>query len=194
MSSNKGDGAPPIGDNGAAPTSKLTPLETRFAEEYLIDLNGTQAAIRAGYSDKTAGQIAYGLLRKPKIMQEIDRLKLERCERTRVTADRVILELAKIGFSSMKDVATWDAGGMILKSSGALSDDEAAAIAEIEHREVTVDKVTTVTLKLKRYDKIAALRELREHTKRSDPNERNGRTFKLNYALDDEDGEGSDVA
>ena len=58
--------------------AKLTPKQQRFVEEYLIDLNATQAAIRAGYSNKTAGQVGYENLRKPEIQQAVTTAKLAR--------------------------------------------------------------------------------------------------------------------
>ncbi|VTT96552.1 terminase small subunit : Terminase small subunit OS=Gemmatimonadetes bacterium KBS708 GN=J421_4674 PE=4 SV=1: Terminase_2 [Gemmataceae bacterium] len=69
----------------------LTPKQQRFAEEYLADLNATQAAVRAGYSAKTARQIGDRLLTNVDIAAEIARLQQARGERTRVTADQVLL-------------------------------------------------------------------------------------------------------
>jgi phage terminase small subunit len=170
MSKNSGDGATPDGDSTASPNSKLTDKEARFAEEYLIDLNGAEAARRCGYADEYAPQIAYQLMRKPRVLNEIDRLKLERCERTRVTQDRVILELAKIGFGSLGDVASWDnQRGVVFFDSADIVPEALASISEVESVTSTATlgetQVVTVKLKIKRYDKVAALKELREHTK-----------------------------
>ena len=71
----------------------LTPKQRRFAEEYQIDLNGTQAAIRAGYSARTANRIASENLTKPDIAAEIARLQRERAERLELTADWVLSRL-----------------------------------------------------------------------------------------------------
>ena len=68
----------------------MTPKQRRFCEEYLIDLNATQAAIRAGYSEKTASAASARMLRNVKIAAEISRLKAAKSERTQVTADMVI--------------------------------------------------------------------------------------------------------
>ena len=68
----------------------LTPKERRFCEEYIIDLNGAKAAIRAGYSEKTAKQIAYKILGRPAIQAHIAALKAERQKRVEISADDVI--------------------------------------------------------------------------------------------------------
>lgn len=68
----------------------LSPKQQRFVEEYLLDLNGTQAAVRAGYSPKTARSAAAENLTKPDIVAEVARLQQLRSERTRVTADDVL--------------------------------------------------------------------------------------------------------
>lgn len=78
---------------------KLTVKQERFCTEYIIDLNATQAAIRAGYSKKTANRIASENLSKPDIQRKIQELQQERAERTEITQDRVLKELAGIGFA-----------------------------------------------------------------------------------------------
>lgn len=75
---------------------KLTPKQEMFVKEYLVDLNATQAAIRAGYKEKTAAAIGAENLTKPKIKTEIDRAIEKRSERTEITADWVVTQLAKI--------------------------------------------------------------------------------------------------
>ena len=84
----------------------LTPKQQVFVDEYLIDLNATQAAIRAGYSEKTAHSIGHENLSKPEIVDAITHAKAERSKRTQVTSDMVIAELAKIGFSDLRNVLT----------------------------------------------------------------------------------------
>ena len=74
----------------------LTPRQRRFVDEYLIDLNGTQAAIRAGYSQKTARQIGQKLLTKVDIQQAISAAQVERQKRTELTADEVIRDLREV--------------------------------------------------------------------------------------------------
>ena len=78
---------------------ELTPKQKRFCEEILVDDNATQAAIRTGYSPRSAYSIGHENLKKPKIQRYISRLRKARNLRTQVTADRILQELAKIGFA-----------------------------------------------------------------------------------------------
>ena len=70
--------------------AKLTPKQQRFVDEYLIDLNATQSAIRAGYSPKTAEQQGFQLLKKTSVSEAIEQAQQERQKRTLVTQDDVI--------------------------------------------------------------------------------------------------------
>jgi phage terminase small subunit len=86
--------------------AELPQKQQRFVEEYLIDLNATQAAMRAGYSPKNpnaAGVTGHDLLRNPKIEAAIAELRLEQTERCKVTADEVISELKAMAFTNMMD-------------------------------------------------------------------------------------------
>ena len=74
-------------------TSELTPRETRFCQEYILDYNATKAAIRAGYSEKSAGANAWKILRRPGIRRCIAALQQEQKERLCLNGDRIILEL-----------------------------------------------------------------------------------------------------
>lgn len=89
-------------------TQELTDRQARFCEEYLIDLNATQAAIRAGYSEKTANRIASELLSKLDIQEKIAELKAERAKRTEMTQDSVIQELAAVARAEVKGVCAVD--------------------------------------------------------------------------------------
>lgn len=88
--------------------AKLTDKQKRFCEEYLIDLNATQAAIRAGYSPESAKSIATENLSKPFLRARIDAAIAERSKRTGVSADRVVRELAKLAFVNATDVIDVD--------------------------------------------------------------------------------------
>ena len=79
-------------------TRKLTPKQSAFVEEFAIDMNATQAAIRAGYSAKTAKEQATRLLSNVYVAAEIARGRAARSERTGITADRVLQELARVAF------------------------------------------------------------------------------------------------
>lgn len=152
----------------------LTPKQRRFVDEYLIDLNATQAAIRAKYSAKTAASIGEENLRKPEIAEAIHQRMRDREKRTEITQDKVLRELAKIGFSDIRKVVRWgetmvrmvdgEEGegedlvpyhGLALIDSTEVDDDTAAAIAEVSQgRE---------GLKVKFHDKKGALVEIARH-------------------------------
>ena len=83
--------------------AKLTPKQERFVSEYLIDLNATQAAIRAGYSAKTAFSIGVENLSKPLIQDALQKAMKRRQERTEITADMVLKELKKIALDDAAD-------------------------------------------------------------------------------------------
>ena len=138
---------------------KLTPKQQRFVEEYLVDLNATQAAIRAGYSPKTAGQIGERLLKKVEIQQALAERMKAREQRTEVTQDRVVKELAKIAFGDPRNVMSWGPSGVKLKASTELTDDEAAFVSEVS--ETTTEHGGS--LKLKTNDKLKALELLGRH-------------------------------
>lgn len=85
-------------------TTAFTDKQKLFIEEYLIDLNATQAAIRAGYSPKTAAETGYKLCHKSSISYAIARAMAERSRRTGITQDRVLRELARVAFINPTDV------------------------------------------------------------------------------------------
>ena len=89
----------------------LTPKQESFVEEYLIDLNATQAAIRSGYSEKTAHAIGQENLRKPIIAAEVARAQAERSARTNVTQDYV-LESIVSAMERCKQDDTFNAAGV----------------------------------------------------------------------------------
>ena len=84
---------------------KLTAKQQRFCDEYLIDLNASQAAIRAGYSKKRASEQAYQLLQKTTVQNHIAELQKKREKRTEITQDSVLRELALIAFAKASDYA-----------------------------------------------------------------------------------------
>lgn len=100
----------------------LTPKQKRFCEEYLIDLNATQAAIRAGYSLKTAEQTASRLLRNVKVQEYIAKRQKELSRSTEITQERVIKELALIAFFNAADYARVVEKKMKIEVGGALVD------------------------------------------------------------------------
>lgn len=139
--------------------AKLTPKQQKFINEYMIDLNATQAAIRAGYSQKNAGKIGPELLGKTRIAQAVAAKQQKLAEKTEVTAERIVQELAKIAFSNMQDYAEWSRRGVVLKDSTDIAPDKAAAVSELT--ETTTE--SGGSLKFKLHDKKGALELLGRH-------------------------------
>ena len=83
--------------------ARLTDKQKRFVAEYLVDLNATQAAIRAGYSKKTADRIGPELLGKTCVLEEVQKAMADREKRTEITQDRVLNELGKVAFAKAAD-------------------------------------------------------------------------------------------
>ena len=147
---------------------KLTPKQVRFVDEYLVDFNATQAAIRAGYKAKTAHVIGAENLRKPKIAEEIARRQKDLQKRTEVSQDRVVKELARIAFANLADylhvetqTRTKDDGTevtyqtVMFNETQELSADQRAALAVV--------KQSVNGFELKLHDKIKALELLGRH-------------------------------
>ncbi len=137
----------------------LTPKQRAFVEEYLCDFNATQAAIRVGYSERTAKQQGQRLLTNVDLKAAVDAAIDERNARTRVTADRVLKELARAAFSDMRNYVDWGPDGVKLKSSSELSPDDAAAVTEVSESFSENGK----TLKFKLAHKDSALKLLAQH-------------------------------
>lgn len=145
---------------------KLTDKQSRFCEEYIIDLNATQAALRAGYCVKTVNPQGSQNLAKVSIQNEIVRLKAERSERTQITADNVVIELAKIGFSNIEDFLTVDKDGEVyLKDFDAIEREKLAAIesVKISTTKNKDDSREYKTTQFKLHSKLNALEQLGKH-------------------------------
>ena len=134
---------------------RVTKKQKRFVEEYLIDLNATQAAIRAGYSPKTAKDIGCENLAKPNISDAIDKAMAERSRRTGINQDRILLELARIGLAKITDVVDPDTGKILPDAS----DDDLACIQSIKIKPNEFGTEREVKL----YDKKSALVDLGKH-------------------------------
>ena len=139
--------------------AKLTEKQRRFVDEYLIDLNATQAAIRAGYSVKTANEQGARLLANVSIQSEISRNMAERSRRTGVNQDRVVMELAKIAFVNAADVI--DSDDATIKA-GATADDT-AAIQSVKVKVIPTKEGEGVEREIRLNDKLKALELLGKH-------------------------------
>lgn len=147
--------------------TELTDKQARFVAEYLIDLNATQAAIRAGYSEKTARQAGSENLSKPDIADAIAERQKSIRGNLEVTQERVVAELAKLSFSNMQDYMRSGADGDPYLDFSKLSREQAAALVEVtvedfkEGRGKDARDVRRVKFKLA--DKRAALVDLGKH-------------------------------
>ena len=146
---------------------RLTDKQRRFVEEYLVDMNATQAAIRAGYSVRSAYSLGQRQLGKPEVQAALAAAQQDLSRRTGITQEMVLAELAKIGFSDIRKVVRWgntelrtevnDEGetethayhGLHLVGADDVDEQTAAAIAEISE--------TREGLKVKLHDKKGAL-------------------------------------
>ena len=133
----------------------MTKKQKRFVEEYLIDLNATQAAIRAGYSPATAKEIGCENLTKPNIAAAVSQAMAERSRRTGINQDRVLQELARIGFAKITDVVDPETA----KIRPDASDDDLACIQSIK---IKPNEFGTER-EVKMYDKKSALVDLGKH-------------------------------
>ena len=136
----------------------MTKKQKRFADEWLIDLNGTQAAIRAGYSPDTAASIASENLRKPEIEKYIAKAMAERSRRTGVNQDRVVQELAKIAFVKMTDVV--DSEGRIKEDA---REEDLSCIESIKCKKSDTDGGSSEEREVKVASKLKALELLGKH-------------------------------
>ena len=157
--------APKKREAGTAAPRELTAKQSQFVREYLVDLNATQAAIRAGYSAKTAEQQGFQLLQKTSVQKAIAEGRRQREERTAVSADRVLLEAARLALFDPRKLFNDDGSP---KGIHELDDDTAAAVAGIEVLEQFEGsgKERVFVGYLKKYriaDKNAALEKLFRH-------------------------------
>lgn len=114
----------------------LTPKQERFVQEYLVDLNATAAAKRAGYSEKTAYAIGQQNLRKLEIQTAIQEAKDNLSRRTEVTQEMIIRETAKLAFFDVRKL--FDENGKPLEISS-LDDDTAAALVGLDVQDIYAD-------------------------------------------------------
>lgn len=137
--------------------------QQRFVAEYLIDLNGTQAAIRAGYSPKSAEVNSSRLLRNAKVAAAVAEGKAKQLSKADLSAVRVLEEIRRVGMSDIRKLFDSTSN---LKQITELSDEEAATIASVEVVRENVksgDGHVDTVHKVKLWDKIRSLEMLAKH-------------------------------
>jgi phage terminase small subunit len=139
--------------------AKLTAKQKKFIEEYLFDLNATQAAIRAGYSVDSAYSIGNENLKKPEIKSSIDKAIAERSRRTGINTDRVLRELGKIAFINPADVINLDTATVKEEATR----EDTACIQSIKIKTIPTEDGDITEREIKTYDKLKALELCGKH-------------------------------
>ncbi len=137
----------------------MTDKQKRFCEEYLIDLNATQAAIRAGYSPKTANEQGSRLLANVSIRTHIDKAIAARSARTGVNADRVVRELARLAFVNPTEIVDPDTA----RVRETATDDDKAAISAVKVKMSSGENSDSIEREVCFADKLKALELLGRH-------------------------------
>lgn len=144
----------------------MTPKQQRFVEEYMIDLNATRAAIRAGYSARTAQEQGSRLLSNVMVAKAVEQAAGARAQSTGVTAERVLQELSRLAFADIRKV--FDEEGRLRPVSD-LPIEIAASISSIEVVTTRIPGSDPVeveyTAKMKFWDKRSSLELLGKHLK-----------------------------
>lgn len=147
----------------------LTPKQAEFVRQYLIDLNASKAAIRAGYKEKWAAVNCDKLLKNTNVKASIQEEMAKRAERTEITQDMVVKELARIGFADMSDFVTIDDGGMIQANPlDTLEEGKSRIIRKVREKRVIKstaegDHVLDATYEFELCDKVKSLELLGKH-------------------------------
>jgi phage terminase small subunit len=142
---------------------KLNERQAKFVKEYLLDLNATKAAIRAGYTEKSAFVTASRMLSNAKVQDAINKQVKARSERTDISQDRVLLEIARLAFNDPRKA--FDNNNTLLPIKQ-WPDEVAACISSIKVQEIIVDGVAIGTTKeIKFWDKSKNLELAGRHLK-----------------------------
>lgn len=138
---------------------ELEPMQRRFVEEYLFDLNQTKAAIRAGYSARSAASRASKLMKQKKVAEAVQTAMAERSRRTGVSQDRIIEELAKVAFVNPADLMDLNTA----KVKDGFSAADAAAVSTVRYKRSSSETGSSVERNIDMHNKIKALELLGKH-------------------------------
>jgi phage terminase small subunit len=135
----------------------------RFADKYFETLNGSESAIYAGYEPNRSRQTGHDLLERDDIQEYLQVLRVSLAEKTGISQQKVLQEIAKIAFSDIRKYYQDDNN---LKPICDLDDNEAAALASVKSYEETIpgtDIIVGFNKEIKMYDKLAGLEKLARH-------------------------------
>ena len=153
--------------SGVVSVAKLTDKQKRFVDEYLVDLNATAAAKRAGYSEKTAYSMGQRLLKKVEIQAAIQKRQAKLRGKLEITQERVLEELAAIAFANGTDFATITHNGLVrLTPTDEVPEEKKKAVASIKEGQYSTE--------IKLHDKVRALELLGKHLGVFDANNGSG--------------------
>lgn len=138
----------------------MTDKQILFCKEYIVDLNATYAARRAGYAEENAKQIGYELLNKDEIAEYIQSLITERYKRCQISADDVIYELKNVGTSNIQDYMD---DNLNIKPLSQLSIHKAKAIKSIKKTITEGEFGTKTQIEFTLHDKLSGLDKLGRH-------------------------------
>ena len=145
----------------------LTVRERLFVREYLIDLNAAQAAFRAGYSPRRAYTNTHRVINRPRVKAVIEAAMAERARRLEITADKVLGEIALMGFANLMDYFTPQEDGTAYVDLSRLTREQAAGIAAIQVDEYKSGRGAAVRdvrkVKIKLADKLRSLELIGKH-------------------------------
>ena len=139
-----------MGANGS-----LTERQRRFVEEYLVTLNATAAALKAGYAESGAHVEGCRLLKNPKIQRLISEKRKEIAEYAEVSAVRVLEEYRRIAFADMRDIVQVRGNNVYITDTDALTPEQASLLAEVHQ--------TKDGIRIKMHDKLRALDSIAKH-------------------------------
>ena len=158
----------------------LNPQQLKFVQEYIIFGNASEAARRAGYAEQWVGKIGPALLGNSRIVEEINRQTKKVLSHRDVTKERILTELARVGFTSMDDLAEWGGAGVTLKDSKNVSRDKKAAVKELVQKKGNTDEI-----KIGLHDKVRALDTLAKYIGIEKTGDKKNTEIKLKYNLEE---------
>lgn len=160
---------------------KLPVRQQKFCEYYVETGNATDSARRAGYKESSCAEQAYNLKQSPKVQQYIEFLLKQQQRRTQTDADKIVEELAMVGFANIQDYYN-ETGA--LKDLKSLSPAAAAAIKTVKETEHRInDETVKLTREFVLHDKLRSLEMLGNHFRIFDKDSRDAKDKELNVNI-----------